>query len=322
MQSEGLAQHAPLPRSVPHDLAEEYDRATKFLVCFNDIFESLPSTYYGGQYMPPTDELLQSLIDNFNSMSALLTWSSFHLFRVAFLEEVLAARKEYTGEFNPDVLSDYFGEGLTVDVGFKSAFHYVSTLASRTLSRSSSPGSHEIFRKYVRAKPNSCWRIELQPRPETNAEQYDIEVAYFQGTMEHLAYVPVPEIIFEELRREVLAISMMRSRGKSWQAVGDPHGPDSVLISTDTKEKLENLGTVKLIILKGLLDCGAVGSENSIPASLLAQKIKMENDSTLKSHLSWLRDLRLVGGAKGQRGYWIDEECREALQQHHERVAD
>ncbi len=73
------------------------------------------------------------------------------------------------------------------------------------------------------------------------------------------------------------------------------------------------LSETKRLILRAILDLKAAGESSKVTCPQVSAKVKMEPDARLRSELADLRTLRLLGGKKGQRGYWLtDAGIREA----------
>ena len=66
-----------------------------------------------------------------------------------------------------------------------------------------------------------------------------------------------------------------------------------------------DLSDTKRLILKAIFELGAVEKQQNVSCPQTATKVKMNPDARLRSELADLRTLKLLGGKKGQRGYWL-----------------
>ena len=66
-----------------------------------------------------------------------------------------------------------------------------------------------------------------------------------------------------------------------------------------------DLSATKRLILKAIFELGALDEQQNVSCPKTATKVKMNPDARLRSELANLRTLKLLGGKKGQRGYWL-----------------
>ncbi|MCC6493490.1 MAG: hypothetical protein IT424_10760 [Pirellulales bacterium] len=67
----------------------------------------------------------------------------------------------------------------------------------------------------------------------------------------------------------------------------------------------KDLSTTRKLILEAILDIGAVDETNKVSAPQIAEKLRGLTDKRLREELAVLRTLKLLGGSKGARGYWL-----------------
>ncbi|MFN0018636.1 MAG: hypothetical protein ACKVP0_10275 [Pirellulaceae bacterium] len=72
-------------------------------------------------------------------------------------------------------------------------------------------------------------------------------------------------------------------------------------ISKDRNE----LSSTKCLILLAVQQLKAMDETTKITCPEIGKKVGMDPDARLRSELAALRDLKLLGGAKGTRGYWL-----------------
>jgi hypothetical protein len=75
--------------------------------------------------------------------------------------------------------------------------------------------------------------------------------------------------------------------------------------ATVTEQIPFELSATKKLILKALIELHAVDTTHAVSCPTLAQHMKMAADTRLRGELADLRSLQLLGGAKGERGYWL-----------------
>ncbi|RIK81903.1 MAG: hypothetical protein DCC68_07560 [Planctomycetota bacterium] len=69
-----------------------------------------------------------------------------------------------------------------------------------------------------------------------------------------------------------------------------------------------DLSVTQLVILKAVFDLGATCRSKKVTCPRIAKKTGMSDDSRLRTELSHLRQLKLLGGPKRTSGYWLTEE--------------
>ena len=75
--------------------------------------------------------------------------------------------------------------------------------------------------------------------------------------------------------------------------------------SAFTTRTLLDLSNTKMLLLRTVFELGAMSSDKKVTGSDIARCSKMPADQRLRSELAALRDLKLLGGQKGERGYWL-----------------
>lgn len=71
-----------------------------------------------------------------------------------------------------------------------------------------------------------------------------------------------------------------------------------------TKSHLD-LSITKCMILQAVKELGAKCEESKVGCAAIARQTKMAPDARLRTELAALRELQLLGGDKGTRGYWL-----------------
>lgn len=85
------------------------------------------------------------------------------------------------------------------------------------------------------------------------------------------------------------------------------HWANSRLNASAGDDDLE-LSVTQLVILKAVFDLGATCRSKKVTCPKIAKKTGMGDDSRLRTELSHLRQLKLLGGPKRTSGYWLTEE--------------
>ena len=77
--------------------------------------------------------------------------------------------------------------------------------------------------------------------------------------------------------------------------------------SVSGSEDRLDLSATKQLILRAVLDLGATKPKNKLSSAAIGTKAKLHPDARLRIELAALRDLKLLGGEKGSRGYWLTQ---------------
>ena len=179
---------------VSSDLAEYLDRAIDFSFAYaNLVKRTLDCTYSVGQ-----DTFAEAFLDLQVAWELATRFRQFRglgcFFPFDFRNEVAKARQTYSGgSFDPNAelpfqfLRDYFSP-------FESAFGFIETLSSQLWQ----------------VNCYDSWDIEqLDPKPTFKA-------AHVVGRLSALIRVSDVDEIVRELKKEVVAVSKLRSESKSW----------------------------------------------------------------------------------------------------------
>jgi len=233
-----------------------------------------------------------------------------------WLAEVEHVRNMYYGDFHPSlVLGLSWGIAPKPD-SFSSAFAFVEYLVMSYMNvicgfEFDAVGARKLF----------C-ESHLPPPPTGILTEEELISAYddalglvlMLGCVSTLPLFEVSEVE-DELCREAQAVEKSRTEGKSWY--GPYRSNDSRHDTVDNRDlaklTFRDLSVFNKLIVKTVHSEKAHDENTAINGESIAEKMKSPLDSRLRSELSHLRSQGWLGGAKGQRGYWLSNQALESL---------